>query len=269
MGVNTRYKDSVFSLLFSDPGLLRELYCALEGVTLPADVPVTINTLRDVLFQNMMNDISFEIGGKLVVLIEHQSSINDNMPLRLLMYIARVYEKIIGDKNIYASKRFPIPRPEFFVLYNGVTPIPNEQILKLSDAFEKVDSIGLEEKKGVALDLEVKVININQGENETIVQKSKTLSEYSVFIAKVRESEKKVGDRTMAMEVAIKYCRDNGILKDFLENHGTEVINMLLAEWNMEDALAFRFEEGALPWGWTGCLYSRGCGPELRDYVIL
>jgi len=48
MPVNAKYKSSVFSLLFSDEDLLRELYCALEGVTLPPDTPVTINTLSDV-----------------------------------------------------------------------------------------------------------------------------------------------------------------------------------------------------------------------------
>ena len=95
--VNTKYKDSVFSFLFSDPDSLRELYCALENVTLPEDVPVTINTLQDVLFLDRVNDISFEIGGKLVILFEHQSTINPNMALRLLLYIARVYEKITGD----------------------------------------------------------------------------------------------------------------------------------------------------------------------------
>ena len=76
MGANTKYKDSVFSFLFSDPDILRELYCALESVALPPDVPVTINTLKDVLFLNRVNDISFEIGQKLVILIEHQSTIN-------------------------------------------------------------------------------------------------------------------------------------------------------------------------------------------------
>ena len=105
METNTNYKSSVFSLLFSDPDTLRELYCALEGVTLPADVPVTINTLSDVLFMDKVNDISFEIGGKVVVLIEHQSTINPNMCLRLLLYIGRVYEKIIKDKKIYSSKK--------------------------------------------------------------------------------------------------------------------------------------------------------------------
>ena len=97
MGANTKYKDSVFSFLFSDLDSLRELYCALENVTLPEDVPVTINTLQDVLFLDRVNDISFEIGGKLVILFEHQSTINPNMALRLLLYIARVYEKITGD----------------------------------------------------------------------------------------------------------------------------------------------------------------------------
>jgi len=87
MPANTKYKDSVFSLLFSDPDLLRELYCALEGVDLPLDIPVTINTLQDVLFMDRINDISFEIDGKLIVLLEHQSTVNPNIPLRLLMYI--------------------------------------------------------------------------------------------------------------------------------------------------------------------------------------
>ena len=76
MGVNSKYKDSLFSFLFSDPDTLRELYCALEDVSLPKGVPVTINTLREVLFIERINDISFEIGEKLVILIEHQSTIN-------------------------------------------------------------------------------------------------------------------------------------------------------------------------------------------------
>ena len=124
MQPNKKFKSSVFSMLFSDPDLLRELYCALDGVSLPKDVPVTINTLEDVLFMDFINDVSFEIDGKLVVLIEHQSTINPNMALRLLMYIGRVYEKIIDEKNVYSGKPLKIPRPEFFVLYNGVEPIP-------------------------------------------------------------------------------------------------------------------------------------------------
>jgi len=244
MNVNVQYKNSVFSLLFSDPDVLRELYCALEGVTLPADVPVTINTLENVLFMELINDISFEIGGKLVVLIEHQSTINPNMPLRLLMYIARVYEKIIGDKKIYASRPIPVPRPEFFVLYNGVGAYPDEQILKLSDAFEKTASLGLPEKEAAALELVVRVVNINEGRNAGLARRCKTLAGYSAFIAKAREFEKELEEKEEAMKAAIKYCREHDILKEFLEKHSTEVFNMLLTEWNWDDALAVRFDEG-------------------------
>ena len=143
MNVNAKYKDSVFSFLFSDPDLLRELYCALEGVDLPPDVPVVINTLENVLFMELINDISFVIGGKLVVLIEHQSTVNPNMALRLLLYIARVYENMASDKSLYSTRPLSIPRPEFFVLYNGKAPYPDEQKLKLSDLFEKTEMLGL------------------------------------------------------------------------------------------------------------------------------
>jgi hypothetical protein len=53
----------------------------------------------------MINDISFTIAGMLVVLVEHQSTINPNMPLRLLLYMARIYEKIIDNRRLYSSKR--------------------------------------------------------------------------------------------------------------------------------------------------------------------
>ncbi|GHV90722.1 hypothetical protein AGMMS50268_12250 [Spirochaetia bacterium] len=53
---------------------------------------MSINTLTDVFFKDQINDLSFTVDNRLVVLIEHQSTINPNMPIRLLMYIARVYE---------------------------------------------------------------------------------------------------------------------------------------------------------------------------------
>jgi hypothetical protein len=242
MAVNTKYKDSVFSLLFSDPDLLRELYCALEDVTLPPDIPVTINTLQNVLYMELINDISFVIGGKLVVLIEHQSTINPNMALRLLMYVNNLYENMVKDKNLYSSKLLLIPRPEFFVLYNGTAPCPDEQVLRLSDSFEKPEIPGLPEK--AALELEVRVLNINEGRNAAIAKRCRKLTEYSAFIARARSFEKELGDREEAMKAAIKYCRGHNILKEFLEQHSGEVFNMLITEWNTEEAKEVWYEEG-------------------------
>jgi len=50
MNVNAKHKDSVFSFLFSNPEALRELYSALEGVSLPPDAVIDINTLSGVLY---------------------------------------------------------------------------------------------------------------------------------------------------------------------------------------------------------------------------
>ena len=118
MNTNRNFKNGVFTTLFNNPDLLRDLYCALKGISLPSDMPVSINTLENVLFLDFNNDISFEIGGKLVVLIEHQSTINPNMALRLLLYISRILEKRVKGGTLYSKKTITIPWPEFFVLYN-------------------------------------------------------------------------------------------------------------------------------------------------------
>ncbi|MCL2411796.1 MAG: Rpn family recombination-promoting nuclease/putative transposase [Treponema sp.] len=236
MKINANFKDSVFTKLFSEPDLLRELYCALEGTTLPSDLPVSINTLENVVFMDLYNDISFEIGGKLVVLIEHQSTINPNMGLRLLLYISRVLEKIITGKNLYSEKQLSIPWPEFYVLYNGEKPFPDEKILRLSEMFENPQDLGLPKKTNPLLELEVKVININEGRNSELLNRCKKLSEYTVFMTKVRELKKEMENKTEAVNEAVKYCHRYAILKEFLEIHASEVLNMLLTEWNIEDA---------------------------------
>jgi len=244
MKTNKKFKSSVFSLLFSEPDILRELYCALDGVSLPPDAPVSINTLEDVLFKDLINDISFEIDGKLVVLVEHQSTINENMALRFLMYIGRIYEKITMGKNIYARKPVKIPVPEFFVLYNGVEPYPDEKDIKLSEAFEKLDNLGFMEKSFLSLELIVKVININEGRNQALAARCKKLAEYSAFIAKVRFFMKELGSLKKAIKKAVIYCQKHDILREFLELHATEVLNMLYTEWNIDDAIDVAREEG-------------------------
>jgi hypothetical protein len=92
---------------------------AIEGIDLPPDIPININTLSNVLVRGQINDISFTIDNRLVVLIEHQSTINSNMPLRLLMYVARIYEKITDRRKTYQKKLEKIPCPEFIVLYSA------------------------------------------------------------------------------------------------------------------------------------------------------
>ena len=195
------------------------------------------------------NDISFEIDGKLIILLEHQSSLNPNMALRLLIYITRVLEKKVEGGTLYSKKRLSIPWPEFFVLYNGADPFPDNAVLKLSDLFEKPESLGLSGKTRPLLELEVKVININEGKNKDIANRCKRLFEYSLFMGKIREFNNKLGNLETAIRKAVKYCQKHDILNEFLEIHASEVLNMILTEWNTEDAIAYARKE-ALEEGW-------------------
>jgi len=241
--VNRNYKNSVFSALFGNPDVLRELYSAIEGVDIPLDIPLNINTLTDVLNKGLINDLSFTIDNRLVILIEHQSTINENIPLRLLMYIARVYEKIVYRKKLYQTKLEKIPTPEFIVLYNGDDDYPDYKELKLSDAFKNIE--GLKTNDGIMpLELIVKVYNINHGRNPEMLKKSENLDEYSLFIDKVKENKIKEKSLEKAADSAINYCIANNILKEFLEAHASEVLNMLLTEWNQDEAVEVAREEG-------------------------
>ena len=243
MGVNEKHKNSVFSLLFSDEDILRELYSAIEGVELPPDTAISINTLSNALLKGQINDVSFTVGGRMIVLIEHQSTINPNMPLRLLMYVARVYEKITDHQDRYKTTLEPIPEPTFIVLYNCQEACPEHSVHRLSDAFRDTAGLRSGNGEGPALELVVHVYNINQGYNAGMLEKCETLGGYSVFISKIWEF-RAVMELEEAVIAAVRHCVENDILKMFLETNSTEVINMLFAEWNQEEALAVRYKEG-------------------------
>jgi len=94
------------------------------------------------------------------------------------------------------------------------------------------------------LELEVRVLNINEGRNKDIVSRCRKLREYSVFIAKIHYYWIELGNLEEAIKKAIKYCYSHDILREYLEVHGSEVLNMILTEWNTDDAIAFAREEG-------------------------
>ena len=111
----------------------------------------------------MKNDVSFILGTQLV-LYEHQSTPNPNMPLRNLAYVACVYMAYVFGDNLYGRKLIKIPEPRFVVFYNGTDKMPEQSVLRLSDAYES---------KSEELDLELRIrfININPGYNEEMVEK--------------------------------------------------------------------------------------------------
>jgi len=70
------------------------------------------------------------------------------------------------------------------------------------------------------------------------------LDGYSIFIDKIREYQKQEKSLEKAGRSAINYCIKNNILKDYLEAHASEVINMLLGEWDQDEAIEVAREEG-------------------------
>ena len=199
--------------------VIGRLYSAIEGVPISPDTPININTLTDVLIRGKINDLSFTIDNRLVVLTEQQSTISENLPLRLLEYIGRVYEKIIESERKFQKKLVKIPRPEFIVLYNGKAPFPDHEVLRLSTAFMDVQGLKKFESSELPLELVVNIYNINQGHNLEILKKSEILESYSILISKVREFINKKLPLDESLKLAVKYCIDNNILKDFLKKH--------------------------------------------------
>jgi len=233
---NRNHKDSVFTLLFSEPPAALELYNAVTGQNYPPDTKIEIVTLSNALFKGQLNDVAFVVDDRLVVLIEHQSTVNNNIPLRMLMYLGREYERITKGKDLYREKLIKIPAPEFIVLYNGKDEFPDFKELRLSDSFKT-------KSKG-NLELVANVYNINKGRNAEIASKSPVLNGYNELIAEINKNRQTM-ELSEAVEAAIKSCVERKILVYFLEKYASEVLNMLFTEWNMDDALAVAREEAS------------------------
>jgi hypothetical protein len=96
----------------------------------------------------------------------------------------------------------------------------------------------------IELELEATVYNINKGRNPSLEERSVSLSGYAELIALARENEKARMEKDAAVRDAVKRCIKEGVLGGFLKKHGSEVENMLLTEWNWDDALAVSKQEG-------------------------
>lgn len=222
------YKDSIFRTLFNDENKLRELYNALEGTELVESVPIVIETLENALFVDAANDLAFRIGDKFVVLIEHQSTICPNMPYRMLGYTARTFEKMYSDINFFSTKQQKLIVPEFYVLYNGATALPDESIIRLSDSY-------ITDPPENSAEIVVKILDVGYNKDKEILKRSPTLHDYSKFIQIVRETMCDCSDREAAASEAVQKCLKEGVLIDFLKTYGSEAVTMVFTKFNHEE----------------------------------
>ena len=226
--VNRNYKDTVFRMLFQDRENLLSLYNAVNGTVYEDVDGLVITTLQDAVYMNYKNDVSFVFDFTLSI-YEHQSTVNQNMPLRDLIYVSKVLQGQMKDQDIYSSRQIKLPTPKFVVFYNGTDEQPEKQTLRLSDAYEKQ----LEE---VELELTVTVYNINYGHNQKLLEACQTLKEYAQYVAAVREYAKEM-PLAEAVESAVDSCIRQGILADFLRKNRAEAIEMSIFEYDEEKHL--------------------------------
>ena len=246
--VRNKHKDLLFQRVFADKRDMLDLYNALNGTNYTDIDALSIVTLEDAIYMSIKNDLSFIVASTLN-LYEHQSTINPNMPLRGLVYLAKEYRTYYdnSDQSIYSRKLIKLPRPQYIIFYNGTEEQPEEKYLRLSDAFEPAGN-----GEEPMLECIAKQININYGYNQKLLDTCKRLHDYSYFINEIRANIAEGFILSEAISQAMDTCINKEILVDILSKQRSEVYDMLLTEFDEEryertlrqDALEDGIEKG-------------------------
>ena len=248
--INRTYKDRLFKIIFEDKKELLSLYNALTGKNYQNPDELEINTIDDVIYMHLKNDMSF-ILDDWQNLFEQQSTFNPNQPLRGFFYFADLYKVKYFGKKIYSTRLLKIPTPQYIVFYNGTTSMPDRKELRLSDAFQQPTA---------QPDIEVvaHMLNINYGHNKELMERCQKLKEYAQFIDIIRHylKENEHWSNEQAISKAIDDCIKNNILRDILQKERLRVMASILSEFDevgykemirqeaYEDAYEEAYEEG-------------------------
>ena len=224
--INRTYKDRLFKIIFEDKKELLSLYNALTGKNYQNPDELEINTIDDVIYMHLKNDMSF-ILDDWQNLFEQQSTFNPNQPLRGFFYFADLYKVKYFGKKIYSTRLLKIPTPQYIVFYNGTTSMPDRKELRLSDAFQQPTE---------QPDIEVvaHMLNINYGHNKELMERCQKLKEYAQFIDIIRHylRENKQWSNEQAISKAIDDCIQNNILRDILQKERLRVMASILSEFD-------------------------------------
>ncbi|MBO6207783.1 MAG: hypothetical protein J6O73_12700 [Lachnospiraceae bacterium] len=240
--INKEHKDRLYKMIFGNPEHRQwtlNLYNAVNGSNYDDPSQITYNTIGEVLYMGMRNDVSFVLDMWLNI-YGHQSTLNPNMPVRCLMYLGRLWSKqLIGNSkwNIYGKKVIELPAPKCVVFYNGTEEEPDELELKLSDAFPE------KYREKADVELKVRMLNINAGHNKELLEKCRPLYEYSWLVAKIREYNKTM-EIEDAVDQVLKDMPDSFGIKPYLISNREEVRMSILTEYDEAKTMACFKEEG-------------------------
>ena len=274
--INQEHKSRLFSYIFGREETKKRtlsLYNSLSGTNYTDPDDITITTIEDVIYMGMKNDLSYIVTDKVSLygtlnINEHQSTENPNMPIREFMYAARLYDKYLkmNRKNPYSSAVIPLPIPKLVVLYNGLADVPDETLMRLSDAFktqirenlisakENVDTVSEEElekkveavleKASPDIEVTVRMVNINYGHSKNILSACEPLNEYAWLIEQIRSNINAGMEIDKAADKALDDMPNDYELKEQLMAHRAEVVGMWINEYNEEETMQMFKEEG-------------------------
>lgn len=237
---NKEVKDRVFKLIFQNPVHALELFNALNGTDFKDPSKLEINTLENVMFYSLENDLSFVMDNKMN-LYEQQSTHTANMPYRFLGYTTELYSKYLADsdRKKYSNKRIMLPAPTFTVFYNGTQEAPDKEVMKLSSSF-----LGMKEGEIPSLELIVQWYNVNNRRNKDLLDKCKALSQYAWMSDTIYAYRMNGYHLTEAViKMLEKMPKDFVIYEEIMRNK-SQVITMWSKEYDEKLALEVSKEEG-------------------------
>lgn len=213
MPLKRTYKDAVFINLFSTPEFRLELYKTLH----PEDTDVTEDDLRQIETENVMmsqpiNDVSFVRGNRVIILVEEQTRFQKNIALRMLIYAMShlwLYVKKNGI-DIYNARQEEFPEIEMYCV-----------------CCEKREAQTVE-YHSKQINATVQMIYRNQDNN--------IISQYVRFAQIGREVVSEMGNTMEARDEILRRCREEHILKKYLQSERIEVMEAMGLFMSQEEA---------------------------------
>ena len=228
-GTTQNYKDSLFTTIFSRPEHFKSVYGAILGKDI-SQGDVTLFNNEPMLTVDIRNDVAMLYEGRIIVFIEHQSTINLNMPLRMLWYTGAAFKMYIKDqlRTVFGTKQIVLPEPEFYVFYAG-SKHWDKTHLALSDSFKSIKG------KVPAIDLQVKIINMRDKEHP-VMKKCKEAHVYIELIEKIEKLIASGKSRADAINIALtELTKKDNPLHNFLIDCENEVKNMINYQLTLEE----------------------------------
>lgn len=216
-------KDSVFTDLFQNKKYLLQLYKALHPEDNVTEDDLTDVTIKNVLTDNIYNDLGFVVEDRLMIFVEAQSSVwTVNIIVRALMYLVQTWHDYFErtKQNLYKSKKVQMPIPEIYVIFTGERKTRPSEISLAQEFFA-----------GKECGIDVKVKMIYDGKEGDII------NQYVLFTKICNEQMKKHGRTRKAVTEAIRLCKDRDVLREYLSNRESEVMDIMMVLYDEEEIM--------------------------------